>query len=128
MRFPAAVIATATAVLLLSGGARAADKEGNYAVWGMGNQSCHAYNKARAGTEGDADTFKFYVMGYLTAYNVHQSETYSISSATPMPDILVWLDEYCDGHAVSSFETALKVFISEHYEDRMKTIPRPYSR
>lgn len=123
-----AVITAAAALLLLGSSVHAADKEGNYAVWGMGNQSCHAYNKARTGAEGEADTFKYYVMGYLTAYNVHQSETYSISSATPMPDIMVWLDEFCDSHAVSSFETALKNYISEHFEGRMKTIPRKFAR
>lgn len=126
MRFPATLLAVSAAALLLTGVASAADKAGNYAIWGMGNQSCNAYNKARA--DDDADTFKFYVMGYLTAYNVHQGETYSISSAQPMPDILVWFDEYCDSHAIDSFENALKIFVHEHYEKRMKTIPNKYAR
>jgi len=130
MRFSAVAIVTAAG--LLSGAIQAADRDGNYAVWGMGNLSCHAYNNARASDDTEAfdnaDTFRFYVMGYLTAYNVHQSETYSISAEQQMPDIMGWFDEYCDSHAVDSFENALKVFISEHYEKRMKTVPGPYGR
>lgn len=126
MRSVSTLFATAATALLLCNTGHAADSEGNYAVWGMGNQSCHAYNKARANDE--SDPFKYYVMGYLTAYNVHQSETYSISATQPMPDIMSWMDEFCDNHAVSSFEHALKNFIHEHYEERMDMAPQKFGR
>lgn len=121
MRSITARFAILTMTLWLTGSAQAADSQGNYAVWGMGNQSCHAYNKARE--KGNTEDFKYYLMGFLTAYNVHQQETYSISSATPMPEIMDWLDEFCDSHQVHSFENAINNFISEHYKDRMKAAP-----
>lgn len=126
MRFSFPLLAATAAILMATSPAQAADNEGNYAVWGMGNQSCHSYNKARE--KGNIDPFKFYLMGYLTAYNVHQSETYSISSETPMPEILGWFDQYCDSHAVQSFENALKNYIHQHYEKRSKKKPEPFRR
>lgn len=113
-------------VLLSRGSALAADEKGNYAVWGMGNQSCHAYNKARA--KGEDDPFRFYLMGYLTGFNVHQDETYSITGEQEMPDIMIWFDTYCDTHAVHSFENAIQGFIVENYEGRLKSIPKPFQR
>lgn len=121
MRSVTTRIAVLAMTLWLTGNVQAADSQGNYAVWGMGNQSCHAYNKARE--QDKTDDFKYYVMGYLTAYNVHQNETYSISSATPMPEIMDWLDKFCDSHQVHSFENAMKNFVHEHYKKRMKTAP-----
>lgn len=126
MRFSFTLLAITASTMLSIGPVHSADKEGNYAVWGMGNQSCNAYNKARAADK--TDPFKFYVMGYLTAYNVHQGETYSISAATPMPEIMTWFDEYCDSHAVHSFENALMNFVSEHYEERLQKRPEPFRR
>lgn len=116
----------AVSVFALSTTLHAADDEGNYAIWGMGNSSCHSYNEARA--KDDADGFRYFVMGYLTAYNVHQNETYSISAAQPMPEIMAWFDDFCSDNAIHSFESALKNYVSESYEDRMKAPPNAFSR
>ncbi|MCS3902722.1 hypothetical protein J2T55_000726 [Methylohalomonas lacus] len=126
MRFR--ILLTAVVSVLFSSSLYAADAEGNYAIWGMGNASCHSYNKARE--KDGTDEFRYYIMGYLTAYNVHQSETYSISNLQEMPDIMAWFDDFCTNNAVHSFESALANFISEHYEDRKKTLRQknPYGR
>lgn len=117
---------TVLALTMTTATVHAADKDGNYAVWGMGNSSCNAYNNDRA--EGKTDPYKYYVMGYLTAYNVHQQETYSISGAQPMPDIMSWFDDFCTNNAIHSFESALVNYISENYPDRLKRPPSPFQR
>lgn len=109
--------------LVLTTPLQAADADGNYAIWGMGGASCHAYSKARAADTDEAANFRYYIMGYLTAYNVHQPDTYSISADQSMPEILAWLDSFCDTHAVHSFDNALKNFIVEKYADRMTSMP-----
>ena len=99
----------------------AADSSGNYAIWGAGNKSCHKYNLTRAA--GEDAVFKDYVMGYLTAYNHHEEETYSISREMNLSEIMGWLDEECELKPVIAFEEALVNFLIEHYQERMRFPP-----
>jgi hypothetical protein len=101
--------------------ATGADKKGNYAIWGVGNKSCHSYNLARAANEDNK--YKDYIMGYFTAYNHEAVDTYSISRDMNMDDILTWLDEQCEMKPVVSFEEILTTFILDNYENRMKSSP-----
>lgn len=97
----------------------AADASGNYAIWGVGKKSCIRYSDTRASS--DADDYKQYVMGYLTAYNLMAEDTYRISGSKNLEDIMVWLDEYCELKAIHSFEQAMTEFIIESYDSRKKT-------
>lgn len=104
----------------------AADNNGNYAIWGYGNKSCHAYNLSRAAKDDSA--FRDYTMGYLTAYNHQAEETYSITRDMTLDDVLTWMDEQCDLKPIISYEEALVNFIVEHYKDRMKFTPHGFGR
>jgi len=96
-----------------------ADPNGNYAIWGAGNKSCHSYAIARK--SDDFSTYKHYIMGFLTAYNVFTPNTYRLSGNMNLNEILVWFDDYCELKAVHAFELALDDFIIEHYDRRMKS-------
>lgn len=91
--------------LLASTGAFAADAQGNFAVWGLGQASCNAYNKARAAHK-DAD-YKTYLMGYLTACNTITPNTARVTGDADLNAILHWLDNYCHKSVVESYESAL---------------------
>ena len=104
---------------LFSISAYAADAQGNYAIWGAGKKSCISYTKAREA--GDYDSFKHYLMGYLTAYNLLAENTYRISGNKNLDEMLVWLDDYCELKAIHSFEQALTELIVENYETRKKS-------
>lgn len=91
--------------LLASTGAFAADAEGNFAVWGLGQASCNAYNKARAAHK-DAD-YKTYLMGYLTAFNTITPHTARVTGDANLNTIMGWLDKYCHKSVVMSYEDAL---------------------
>ena len=99
----------------------AADKKGNYAIWGVGNKSCHSYNLSRAANEDDK--YKDFIMGYFTAYNHTADETYSISRDMNINEILTWVDEQCELKPMVGFEEALTTFIINNHEGRMKTPP-----
>ena len=99
----------------------AMDKNGDYAVWGMGRKSCYSYDQARA--SGDYGPYKDYLMGYLTAYNVMTEDTYLISGKMNLEEILEWMDDYCESRQMNSFELALADFIREHRETRLKNAP-----
>jgi hypothetical protein len=94
------------------------DANGNHGVWGIGQSSCHSYNKAREG--GDYNGYKVYLMGYLTAYNSLIPDTYNITGTTDLNGVLAWLDRYCKKTAIDSYEHALKQMVTEMHETRMK--------
>ena len=99
----------------------AMDKNGDYAVWGMGRKTCYSYSQARA--SGDYDPYKDYLMGYLTAYNVMTEDTYLISGKMNLEESLEWMDDYCELKQMHSFELVLADFIREHRETRLKNAP-----
>ena len=113
-------------ILGLSLQIQAADRLGNYAIWGPGQKSCYRYLKERTAAE-DAP-YKSYVMGYLTAYNAVTPETYSISRDMNLDEILVWLDDYCDVNQMGGIEAAMLEFISAHHEKRFRTPPSAIGR
>lgn len=99
--------------------ASAADDEGNYAVWGEGGLSCFQYTKARAAEKDDL--LKAYIRGYLTSYNTVSADTYSISGSMKMPEMMEWLDDYCDEKAIDSFDRAIQMLITDMEDNRYKT-------
>ena len=103
---------------LFSSVAHAADKEGNYAVWGVGKKSCFKYLKARADQQDAA--FINYTKGFITAYNMLIDDTYSLSGQMSIADIMSWMDDHCDLKKTSGYENALLVFIADHEESRMR--------
>ncbi len=105
-------------LLTLSGAVHATDSAGNYAIWGVGNSTCHSYNKARKA--GEDDKYKDFLMGYLTAYNTLTEDTYRITGMTNMTTLLETFDQKCKTAPVSSFELVLKEVIQELYKERMK--------
>ena len=97
----------------------AADKSGNIAIWGAGQKSCFSYTAARK--NDDENYYKYYLMGYLTAYNAQTPDTYRISGSKNIDEILSWLDNYCTTKQVHGFDQALVEFITEHYPKRLKS-------
>ena len=108
-------------LLFFAAASVAADKKGNFAIWGAGNSSCHSYNQARAANEDNK--FRDYIMGYFTAYNHQSVDTYSISRDMNLNEILTWIDELCELKPVTSIEEVLTTFILENYDERMKSSP-----
>jgi hypothetical protein len=99
----------------------AADRDGNYAVWGVGSRSCHTFNKARG--NGDSEGYENYVMGYLTAYNAIVDDTYGISGSMTLKDVMGWLDAYCGQKPMHGFEQALAEFTVQQAESRLRYPP-----
>lgn len=105
---------------------QAADKTGNYAIWGLGQKSCFRYLKDRAAAEDGP--YKSYIMGYLTAYNAVTPETYSISRDMNLDEIMIWLDDYCDTNQMHGMESSMLEFIVSHHEKRFRTPPSSIGR
>ena len=131
----------------------AVDVTGNYAVWGVGIKSCYAFNlvtvnylnsddstqkkdeslisklkfwedkKSNENEVENFDTYKSYIKGYLTAYNIFTEKTFSITGSMKEKQVVEWLNDYCKENPMSSVENALTSFTFEHYDNRMKTSP-----
>ena len=112
--------AAALAALVCASGA-AADRDGNYAVWGPGAKSCHSYNQASG--DDARIPYRNYVMGYLTAYNAVSVETYAITRDMNLEAVMGWLDDYCGQKPMHSFEQALIDLTSSHVEERYTRPP-----
>ncbi len=120
------ILLTLTCVTIIPVSSQAADKDGNFAIWGKGNKSCHSYNSSR--NTDEEQRFKDYIMGFLTAFNVQMPETYRVSGNMNLDEILAWLDDYCQLKPVMSFEQSLADFIIENRDERMKRSPSKYRR
>jgi len=123
MKYLSSILFLLTLIPLQS---QAADKNGDFAIWGKGNKSCHSYNISRDTDE--EQRFKDYIMGYLTAFNVQMPETYRVSGSMNLDEILTWLDDYCQLKPVLAFEQSLADFIVENYDKRMKRSPSKFRR
>ncbi|MCH8845847.1 MAG: hypothetical protein IIC11_03790 [Proteobacteria bacterium] len=120
------ILLTLTCVTIIPVSSQATDKDGNFAIWGKGNKSCHNYNISR--NTDEEQRFKDYIMGFLTAFNVQMPETYRVSGNMNLDEILAWLDDYCQLKPVISFEQSLSDFIIENRDKRMKRSPSKYRR
>ena len=110
-------------LILTTTPAHAADKKGNYAVWGIGQKSCFSYTKAR--TANQYEDYKAYLMGYLTAYNTETKETYSVTGTNKLEAVLGWMDDHCRTAGVESFEHALKSLTQAMQDQKLKEAATP---
>ena len=113
-------------LLIISFSTCAADKSGNFAVWGVGKKSCFNYNKSKE--TGDYDAYKNFVMGYLTAVNYLTPDTYNFSGGMQITEIMEWLDDYCELKGINSFELALSDFLDAHKDKRYTSPPVVFGR
>lgn len=85
-------------------------------MWGKGRVSCISYTRDREA--GEALAHRNFLTGFLTAVNVLMDDTYNIAGDKTLEEILAWLDAYCAGQPMSSFEAAISKFTTEHFTAR----------
>ena len=115
-------IALATILLqLFVGSVWGADGDGNYAIWGLGRDSCHRFVQS---TESDARKhYEMFVMGYLTAFNTLREDTYSATGERTLQVSLDWLREYCANNQMESFDRAIQQLLTATYDSRDQIPP-----
>ncbi len=105
---------------------QAVDSSGNYAVWGVGQKSCFQYNKARGDAQAELE-YTSYIKGFITAINITEPETYSISGSMPFNKILEWIDDSCELKQMISLEQTILEFVEKHYDSRHRRARKPGS-
>jgi hypothetical protein len=106
-------------LLLMPSISLAVDSSGNYAVWGVGKKSCFGFNKAIV--EDGNMKYKYFIQGFLTAYNIFTEKTYSITGKMKEDEVIEWLSEYCKDNPMSGLENALVSLTFDNYDKRMKS-------
>ena len=82
-------------LLLLSLPAAGRDIGGDFAVLGIGGQSCAAYLQARREHAAQEQAYVTWMLGYLSAFNLIVDNTYNILGSNDINDALDWLDRQC---------------------------------
>jgi hypothetical protein len=109
--------------LLANCTAQAATKEGNYATYGHGGNSCGAYlevlNKGRSGHGySEENEYIDWARGYLSGYNRYMSNTYSILGQTDLEGSMAFIEKYCRENPLSQFGEAVEKLIIRLYPNR----------
>jgi hypothetical protein len=74
------------------------DKDGHYQVLGTGTASCGTWTSdmKQGGVLAAGD--KEWLLGFLTAYNLHGPGTNNISKGTDAGGLFAYVDNYCAAH------------------------------
>lgn len=102
----------AVGMLLVAGavGCNAADGAHHYAVWGVGQASCHQFEEAYAAN--DLTAFKAYLGGYLTAYDTLSQGATSLATHT-LQELLATLADHCAKNPMDSYERAIQALLAD---------------
>ena len=116
---PLKLLLTLAIAMIMAGSASlAADRKGNFAIWGVGASSCNQYNKARL--DGQDKGFRSYISGYFTHYNMITPQTVNIAGAMDITEVLGLMDEICTEKPVLSFNDALGILVEQLYQERQR--------
>ncbi len=97
--------------MLISSNSWAADKDGAYVSFGVGNSSCTGWATARKADDVRTVQYKEWLLGYLSAYNnwVHKGQ--NVAGSTDNKGLLAWIDNYCREHGADPLVQAVENLI-----------------
>jgi hypothetical protein len=118
---PSRILIATLTLQLVTFAVLAGDREGNYAIWGVGRSSCYQFVKSAQGDPDDR--YKVFLMGYLTAFNTIRDDTYNVTGTRSLDLSIAWLLDYCESHQMDSFDRAIQQMIDDSYDSRQRVPP-----
>ena len=109
--------------LLLINPVSAKDMDGEFAVFGVGGESCQQYLNSRKPGGAKAYEYQVWMQAYFSAFNLIVSKTYNIIGETKMSDMLDWLDDHCKYTPNELFVNAVAGLTTRLYPARMNIAP-----
>lgn len=110
-------------LFLLCGGVLAKDISGEYAVHGIGGETCGLYQEAREIGGGRLLEYEIWLSGYFSAFNLIVSNTYSIMGDRDMGHFLEALDQYCGAQPGELFINAISNITMVVFPERHNLSP-----
>ncbi|MEO8558167.1 MAG: peptidoglycan-binding domain-containing protein [Rhodospirillales bacterium] len=109
------------AAITLHAPAQAADTKGNFALRGIGSQSCQALLDELQKAPGNAVVAASWVLGYMSATNRYEPDTFDISPVTDAQSIFNVVIGLCKAHPTVRVQTILSDTLAALGKARIKT-------
>lgn len=107
-------------LFLFSGESIAIDKNGKFAVKGVGNTSCETFREAIENNESQKYLFAGWLNGYITGQNQHWPETFDVSSWETVETLSNYIYHYCGKNQKLSYFQASTQMLNELFDNRVK--------
>lgn len=109
-------------ILLLSTAvSHAADKDGKFAIKGVGNSSCRNFLELSEQASLNKFLYAGWINGYLTAQNQHLNVTFDLTSWETIHTLGEYLRNYCGKNPDKSFYIAAASMVNGLFENRVQT-------
>ena len=101
----------------------AKDIDGEFVVFSIGAASCSDYLQARRNESTSIESYRQWLSGYLSAFNLIVVNTYDIVGDYKYKQIIDWLDRYCLQNQTVTFVNASAALTISLYPDRRNLAP-----
>ncbi len=108
------------AATVLSFSANALDKNGKYAIKGVGNASCAQFVSLTKNDDPQKLLFAGWLNGYMTAHNQHLKDNFDVASWENIETLGNYLLKHCEKNPTLSFFQASTQMLSEMYPNRIE--------
>ncbi len=108
-------------VLFLTTISYAADKEGKFAIKGVGNSSCKNFLELSEKASLNKFLYAGWMNGYLTAQNQHLNTTFDLTSWETIHTLGEYLRNYCEKNPDKSFYIAMASMVNGLFENRVQS-------
>lgn len=98
----------------------AIDKNGKFAVKGVGNTSCVKFRSAITTNDSQKYLYAGWLNGYITAQNQHWPETFDVSSWETVETLSNYVYHYCEKNPNLSYFQASTQMLNELFDDRVR--------
>ena len=116
------VLITLLALLVISLPVNAKDLDGEYAVFGIGSNTCAGFQSARRSGKGVAE-YIVWTEAYLSAFNLIVPSTYNIAGESSFNQMMSWLGEYCRDNPEELYVNAVAALTVALYPSRLNLAP-----
>lgn len=108
---------------MLSTTVSAKDIDGQFAVYGIGSNSCTQYSQSRVAGK-TINEYVTWMEAYLSAFNLIVSNTYDIAGGRNLDEFVDWMDDHCKDNPDQAFVNAVATLTTVLYDSRMNLSPQ----
>ena len=98
----------------------AIDKNGKFAIKGVGNTSCGSYRSMIETNDSQKYLFAGWLNGYITAQNQHWPETFDVTSWENIETLSNYVYHYCGENKKLSYFQASTEMLNQLFDSRIK--------
>ena len=101
----------------------AKDYKQQFATYGVGGESCTEYQAARNQGGEEEDTYRQWLAGYISGFNLIIDNNYDIFGSTDFEGMMTWLDNRCKKYPRENITNAVARFTEIVFSYRKQIKP-----